>query len=149
MIEMTKSEIQQNILMGLVVLIMLGALWFLYDKTQAVDLSEQNEVMGLLNQVKDIDSRWDTEVQRARIDLSSQEAPFVRADSGDKALRDITRFAGLTSSKALRTGLPELRSAIQLKSDLVQLFIAENRSNKAVLQELIKAAAEIKLSTSG
>ena len=134
---------QQNILMGLVVLIMLGALWFLYDKTQAVDLSEQNEVMDLLNQVKDTDSRWDTEVQRARIDLYSQDAPFVRADSGDKALRDITRFAGLTSSKALRTGLPELRSAIQRKSDLVQMFIAENRSNKAVLQELVKTAAEI------
>ena len=134
---------QQNILIGLVVLIMLGALWFLYDKTQAVDLSEQNEVMDLLNQVKDTDSRWDTEVQRARIDLYSQDAPFVRADSGDKALRDITRFAGLTSSKALRTGLPELRSAIQRKSDLVQMFIAENRSNKAVLQELVKTAAEI------
>lgn len=134
---------QQNIFIGLIVLIMLGALWFLYDKTQAVDLSEQNEVMDLLNQVKDTDSRWDTEVQRARIDLYSQDAPFVRADSGDKALRDITRFAGLTSSKVLRTGLPELRSAIQRKSDLVQMFIAENRSNKAVLQELVKTAAEI------
>lgn len=143
MIEITRSEMQQNILIGLVVLIMLGALWFLYDKTQAVDLSEQNEVMDLLNQVKDTDSRWDTEVQRARIDLYSQDAPYVRADSGDKALRDITRFAGLTSSKALRTGLPELRSAIQRKSDLVQMFIAENRSNKAVLQELVKTAAEI------
>ncbi len=143
MIEITRSEMQQNILIGLVVLIMLGALWFLYDKTQAVDLSEQNEVMDLLNQVKDTDSRWDTEVQRARIDLYSQDAPFVRADSGDKALRDITRFAGLTSSKALRTGLPELRSAIQRKSDLVQMFIAENRSNKAVLQELVKTTAEI------
>ncbi|WP_283742783.1 ATP-binding protein [Sideroxydans sp. CL21] len=143
MIEITRSEMQQNILIGLVVLIMLGALWFLYDKTQAVDLSEQNEVMDLLNQVKDTDSRWDTEVQRARIDLYSQDAPFVRADSGDKALRDITRFAGLTSSKVLRTGLPELRSAIQRKSDLVQMFIAENRSNKAVLHELVKSATEI------
>ena len=145
MLDMNKSEIQQNILMGLVVLILLGTLWFLYDKTQAVDLGEQNEVMGLLNQVKDIDSRWDTEVQRARIDFSSQSTPFVRADSGDKALRDITRFAGLTSSKALRTGLPELRSAIQRKSELVQLFIAENRSNKTALQDLIKAIAELRV----
>lgn len=144
MLDMNKSEIQQNILMGLVVLILLSTLWFLYDKTQAVDLSEQNEVMGLLNQVKEIDSRWDTEVQRARIDFSSQSAPFVRSDSGDKALRDITRFAGLTTSKALRTGLPELRSAIQLKSDLVQLFIVENRSNKTALQELIKAIADLR-----
>jgi signal transduction histidine kinase len=142
-LDMNKSEIEQNILMGLVVLAMLGALWFLYDKTQSVDLQEQNEVMGLLNDVKEIDSRWDMEVQRARIDLSSQEALFARADSGDKALRDITRFAGLTSSKTLRTGLPELRNAIQLKSDLVQQFLAVNRANKATLQELIKAAAEL------
>ena len=80
MLDMNKSEIQQNILTGLVVLILLGTLWFLYDKTQAVDLGEQNEVMGLLNQVKDTDSRWDTEVQRARIDFSSLATPFVRAD---------------------------------------------------------------------
>ena len=140
---MSKSEIQQNILMGLVVLIMLGVLLFLYDKTQSVDLREQNEVMNLLNEVKEIDSRWDMEMRRARIDLSSQEAIFVRADSGEKALRDITRFAGLTSSKALRTGLPELRSAIQRKSELVQQFLSENRTNKATLQELIKEAAEL------
>ena len=140
---MNKSEIEQNILMGLVVLVMLGALWFLYDKTQSVDLQEQNEVMGLLNEVKEIDSRWDMDVQRARIDLSSRESLLTRADSGDKALRDITRFAGLTSSKSLRTGLPELRNAIQLKSDLVQHFLAENRANKATLQNLIKEATEL------
>jgi signal transduction histidine kinase len=140
---MNKSEIEQNILMGLVVLISLGALYFLYDKTQSVDLREQNEVMNLLNEVKEIDSRWDMEMRRARIDLSSREALFVRADSGDKALRDITRFAGLTSSKALRTGLPELRSAIQLKSELFQRFLSENRTNKAMLQELLKETAAL------
>ena len=140
---MDKSEIQQNILMGLVVLIMLGALWFFYDKTQAVDLREQNEVLTLLNDVKEIDSRWDAEVRRERIDLSSQQAPLTRADAGEKALRDITRFAGLTSSKALRTGLPELRNAIQMKSDLVQKFISENRNNKTTLQELVKTVSEL------
>jgi signal transduction histidine kinase len=140
---MNKSEIEQNILVGLVILIMLGALWFFYDKTQAVDLGEQSEVMGLLNAVKEIDGRWDAEVRRARIDLSSQDAIFNRTDSGEKALRDITRFAELTSSKALRTGLPELRSAIQLKSDLVQKFIAENQANRATLHVLIKQVAEL------
>lgn len=146
---MSKSELEQNILMGLVVLVMLGALWFLYDKTQSVDLREQNEVMGLLNEVKEIDSRWDMEVRRARIDFSSQEPLFARADLGEKALRDVTRFAGLTSSKALRTGLPELRNAIQTKSDLVQQFLSENRANKATLQELIKVTAELNAQLKG
>jgi two-component system, NtrC family, sensor kinase len=140
---MNRAEIEQNILMGLIVFIMLGVLLFLYDKTEAVDLREQNEVLGLLNDVKEIDKRWDMEVGRARIDLSNQEMAFTRAETGDKALRDITRFAGLTSSKALRTGLPELRSAIQLKSDLVQQFLSENRINKATLQELMKEVAQL------
>lgn len=140
---MNKSEIQQNILMVLIVLILLGVLAFLYDETQAVDMSEQNEVISLLNEVKEIDSRWDMEVRRARIDLLSQETLFVRPDSGDKALRDITRFAGMASSKVLRTGLPELRSAIQRKSELVKQFLAENRSNKATLQELTREIAEL------
>ncbi len=140
---MNKSEIQQNILMGLVVLIMLGALWFLYDKTQSVDLREQNEVMSLLNSVKETDSRWDAEVRRARADTISKEAAMTRADAGEKALRDITRFAGITSSKSLRTGLPELRTAIQLKSDLVQKFILENNTNRANLHEAIKVIADV------
>ncbi len=140
---MSKSEIQQNILTGLVITIMLGALWFLYDRSRAIDLSEQNEVLGLLNEVKEIDSRWDMEVQRARIDFSGQGTLLMRADAGEKALRDITRFAGLTSSAALRTGLPELRAAIQIKSDLAQKFMAENRANKATLQELILAVGEL------
>jgi signal transduction histidine kinase len=145
MIDMNKSEIEQNVLTGLVVVAMLAALWFFYDKTQSVDLREQNEVMSLLNAVKEVDSRWDMEVRRARIDINNQEPLFARADAGEKALRDITRFAGLTSSKALRTGLPELRSEIQLKSDLVQQFFVNNRSNKATLQALNKELAELNL----
>lgn len=143
MVDMNKSEMQQNILTGLVVLIMLGALWFFYDKTESVDLREQNEVMSLLNSVKETDSRWDADVRRARVDLVSQEIANMRADAGDKALRDITRFAGLTSSKALRTGLPELRNAIQLKSDLIQRFLLENNMSRASLKDLLKIVAEI------
>ncbi len=144
-VDMNMPAILQNALIGFAILAMFGVLAFLYDKTQAVDLSEQNEVMGLLNEVKEIDSRWDTKIQRARVDFNiSQETPSSRIDAGDKALRDITRFAQLTSSKALRTGLPELRNAIQLKSELVQKFILENRNNKATLQELLKEVVETK-----
>ncbi len=143
-VNMNKNEIMHNVLMGLVVLILLGVLWLLYDKTQAVDLREQNEVMSLLNEVKEIDARWDMEMQRARIDFNdTQESMGSRADAGEKALRDITRFAQLTFSKALRTGLPELRNTMQLKSELVQQFKSENRDNKATLQALLKEIAAL------
>jgi two-component system NtrC family sensor kinase len=142
--EMNRANLMNNILIVLIALPMFGVLFFFYDKTQAVDLREQNEVMSLLNEVKEIDSRWDTEVQRARIDFNiSQELPSARMNAGDKALRDITRFAELTSSPALRTGLPELRNTLMLKAELVGKFRLENRENKLALQEVQKEVAEI------
>ena len=142
-VTMNMPEAMQNAMTGFAVLLMIGVLAFLYSQTQSVDLNEQSEVMTLLNEVKEIDSRWDTKVQRARIDLNpSQESSSNSIEAGDKALRDITRFAQLTTSKALRTGLPELRSAIQLKSELFQHYLLENKANKVELQELIKEVHE-------
>ncbi|HAF43948.1 MAG TPA: hypothetical protein DCK83_03150 [Gallionellaceae bacterium] len=142
-LDMSKSEILQSILTGLIALIMLGALVFFYDKTEAVDLREQNEVMGLLNGVKEIDSRWDREVQRARVDLGVEPEESPLDDAGDKALRDVTRFAQLTSSNSLRSGLTELRNALIHKSDLFRQFRQENRSNKMVLLALQNDIADL------
>ncbi|MGZ8257240.1 MAG: ATP-binding protein, partial [Gallionella sp.] len=141
---MNKSEMMQNTLIGLIVLILLGVLAFLYNKTQAVDLHEQNEVMSLLSELKEIDNRWDFEAQRARIDLSvTEQADYQRVDAGEKALRDITRMAQRTSSSALRSGLTELRSAIQQKADLVAQYRTLNQLNKQALQALLKNANEL------
>jgi two-component system, NtrC family, sensor kinase len=141
---MNKSEIMQNTLIGLVVLILLGILAFLYNKTQAVDLHQQNEVMGLLSELKEIDNRWDFEVQRARIDLSASAASdYQRVNAGEQALRDITRMAQRASSSALRSGLTDLRSAIQTKADLLEQFKTENQLNKIALQTLLKNATEL------
>ncbi|MFH0934200.1 MAG: ATP-binding protein [Pseudomonadota bacterium] len=137
---MSKSGIAQNILGGIAVLGMMGTLVYLYDMTEAVDLHEQNEVINLLNEVKEIDTRWDMEVQRARIDLGIT-LESLPADAGDRALRNVTRFAQLADSKTLRSGLTELRSTLQLKSDLFGQFRQDNSSSKAALHALLKEAA--------
>jgi signal transduction histidine kinase len=141
-LDLSKSEIMQNVLIGLVALIMLGALVFFYVKTEAVDLREQNEVVSLLNEVKEIDARWDMEMQRARIDMEvGPETPA--ADAGDKALRGITRFAQVASSASLREGLTDLRNAVMHKSDLYVQFSRENRNNRQLLQALRKDSTEL------
>ncbi|MBW8078997.1 MAG: hypothetical protein GJU76_13180, partial [Gallionella sp.] len=141
---MNKSDMLHNTLIATAILIMIGVLAFFYDKTQAVDLREQNEVLGLLNELKDIDNRWDFEAQRARIDLGKSElATLSRADAGDKALRDITRVAEHTTSSALRSGLTELRKTIALKAELFERFKAENRLNKDALLAILSNANEL------
>lgn len=139
---MSRSEISHNILGSLLAAIMLGTLVYLYDMTEAVDLGEQNEVMGLLNEVKEIDMRWDMEAQRARIDLELSPEP-LRSDAGGRALRNLTRFAQLTDSMTLRGGLTELRDTLQRKSDLVEKFRAENLASKTALQVLLKGVADL------
>lgn len=143
---MNRVEFSQNALVGLVVAVMLGVLAFLYNKTQAVDLGEQNEVMRLLSEVKEIDTRWDLEVQRLQDNpRSATDRDGVRVNTGDKALRDITRFAQLTNSKMLSGGLTELRATIQQKSDWVQQFKDEQGKNKIALQNVMDGIKQLKL----
>ncbi|MEQ1630470.1 MAG: ATP-binding protein [Gallionella sp.] len=141
---MNKSDILQNILLALTALILIGVLAFFYDKTQAVDLREQNEVMTLLNELKDIDNRWDLETQRARIDLGrGEKLTFSRAEAGEQALRDITRVAARTSSSTLRQGLTELRKSIELKAELFERFKFENRQTKGALSTIFSISAAL------
>jgi len=147
---MNNSDKVHNILITTAIIIMIAVLAFFYDKTQAVDLREQNEVLGLLNELKDIDNRWDFEAQRARIDLGKSDLmAFSRADAGDKALRDITRVAQHTTSSALRSGLTELRKTIALKAELFEKFKIENRQNKDALLTIFNNAAELNSQISG
>ncbi len=147
---MNKSDIMQNILLALTALILIGVLAFFYDKTQAVDLREQNEVLSLLNELKDIDNRWDIEAQRARIDLGrGNTLSFSRAEAGEKALRDITRVAERTSSNTLRKGLTELRKSIEIKAELFERFKFENRQNKSALSIIFNAASTLSAPTDG
>jgi len=141
---MNRSEILQNILLVIVAFTSIAALAFFYQKTQAVDLREQNEVFELISELREIDTRWDFEVQRAIIDHGTGSLPvLINAGAGDKALRSITRIAERTTSRVLRAGLTDLRKEIQLKAELVEKFRTENIKSKESLQAVLKNVAEL------
>lgn len=141
---MNKSDMLHNTLITATILMLLGVLAFFYDKTQAVNLREQNEVLGLLNELKDIDKRWDVEAQQARIDLEPTDSTASpRADPEQQALRDITQIASHASSPALRAGLSELRLSITRKAELFARFKLENLRNKRALQAMLANTSEL------
>jgi len=145
---MVRSEVLQNILLAIVSIASISALAFFYYKTQAVDLLEQNEVFELISELREIDNRWDFEVQRARIDSGSSGLPaLIGSGAGDKALRSITRIAERTSSRVLRSGLTDLRKEIQMKSDLFENFKAENAVTKDALRTILASTEEIEALT--
>ena len=104
---MNKSEALHTALLCVGAAALAGALAFLYNKTQAVDLSQQNEILGYLRELRDIDSRWDVDVMRARADFAAAELPAPnRAASAAKALDNLTAASQRTPSNALSAALP-------------------------------------------
>ncbi len=141
---MDKTDVLHNILFGLAALVLVGVLMFLYDKTQAVDLRMQNEILGFLRELKEIDGRWDVDVLRARLEFGSNDLPASnRAAATSKALQGLGAALQNTQSAALSAGLPELNKAILQKVELVEKFKAENRNTKDALQAVLKGAAEL------
>ncbi len=141
---MKKSEALHNALLAVVALALVTALAFLYDKTQAVDLRERNDILGLLRELKEIDSRWDVDVLRAHSEFDTNELPAInRGAAAAKALQSLAEAARRTESPALTAGLPELNKAIQEKAALVDRFRAENRAAQDALQATLKTAGEL------
>jgi two-component system, NtrC family, sensor kinase len=143
-VTMNKAEALKNSLLGLAALAMVGALVFLYDKTQAVDLRERNEILGFLRELKEIDGRWDVDVLRARLETGANELPVInRTPAAVKSLQQLNSALQNTPSATLNAWLPELSKAILQKADLVEKFKAENAGTKAGLDALLRQAAEL------
>ncbi|HWP89214.1 MAG TPA: ATP-binding protein [Burkholderiales bacterium] len=141
---MNKSEALHTALLCVGAAALAGALAFLYNKTQAVDLSQQNEILGYLRELRDIDSRWDVDVMRARADFAAAELPAPnRATSAAKALDNLTTASQRTPSNALSAALPELRAAVEQKAQLVEQFKAENSAAQSAVRDILKGTAEV------
>ncbi|HYK15138.1 MAG TPA: ATP-binding protein [Burkholderiales bacterium] len=141
---MNKSEALHTALLCVGAAALAGALAFLYNKTQAVDLSQQNEILGYLRELRDIDSRWDVDVMRARADFAAAELPAPnRAASAAKALENLTAASQRTPSNALSAALPDLRAAVEQKARLVEQFKAENSAAQSAVRDILKGTVEV------
>jgi two-component system NtrC family sensor kinase len=147
---MNKTEALQNALLGIGALALVAVLVFLYDRTQAVDVRDQGEVLGHLRVLKEIDGRWDVDVLRARIEAGSSGLPAInRLAAANKALQGLASAQQNTRSPALSTGLPELKQAILQKAELVEKFKLDNASAKLALDDLLRNAAEVRTEAAG
>ncbi len=133
----------QNALLVVLSALLIAALAFLYLKTEAVDLREKNEILTLLRELKEIDSRWDADVLRARSELAPpSRATLDRAQRAAQALNRLARAARSTDSHALDQGLAELRKAFAQKAELVEAFGRESTAARSALQAGLAVTAE-------
>ena len=141
---MKLSSTVQNILLAAGATIMVAALFFLYEKTAAVDLSERNEVLATLRELKDIDVRWDIDVVRTRLEFDHAGNTLIdRAPAARKALQSLRTAGQSMESPALNAALPGLLQAIEQKTKLVGQFTAASRAAQAGLDGLLRNSSEL------
>ena len=134
----------RHLLLAMVALALIAALVFLYDKTQAVDLRERNDIAALLDTLREIDGRWDIDVLRARTELDPNQPPAPdRTATAKKALANLAAAVPQADSAALREGLGELAKAIIEKAALVEKYKAESARAKIALNTVFSGAAAL------
>jgi len=141
---MKLSSTVQNILLAAGATLMVAALFFLYEKTAAVDLSERNEVLATLRELKDIDVRWDIDVVRTRLEFDHAGNTLIdRAPAARKALQSLQTAGQSMESPVLNAALPGLLQAIEQKIKLVGQFTATSRAAQAGLDGLLRNSSAL------
>jgi signal transduction histidine kinase len=121
-----------------------ATLGFLYYQTQSADFKRQNEALGLLRELKEIDARWDVEILRTRTDFSQPQT--LSPDPGAalaRIERDLAAAAQALDSPVLKGGLPDLASAFSQKAGMVEKFKQANAAAKQALSQVLASDAEI------
>jgi two-component system, NtrC family, sensor kinase len=126
-------------------LVLATLLGFLYVKTQGADIKRQNEVLGLLRELKEIDARWDVEVLRARSELEvPSSAAATDYGAALKRVREaLAAAAQALGSPALERDLPGLDAAFSDKAELMAQFRHANTASRQALKLVMGMETEI------
>ena len=84
-------NILRNLVIAIVALVLIAALVFFYNKTQAIDLSKSNEVVAMLRQLQSIDSQWD--IDDLVDSLRSAVRPFRQPHAYFMGITSLDAFA--------------------------------------------------------
>ncbi len=131
----------RNVLLALAAAALIGALVFLYQHTQALNLQERNDVLSMLRELRDIDARWDLDVLRARSDLREDTWPPVnRAAAAKRTLAALRAALAGVDSPSLDAGLNELAGSVSEKADLIEKYRSASTSVKKALAAVLSGA---------
>jgi outer membrane protein OmpA-like peptidoglycan-associated protein len=102
-----------------IAVVLAAALAFLYYKTDIGAFRKQVQIASYLRELKDIDTRWESELVRLRTESAPSPAGAEHlAHSLQRALRGIEEEAAV--SRVVTYSFPELKRALQDKAELME-----------------------------
>lgn len=129
----------------LVAVALVALLGFLYLRSQGVDYRRQNEILGYLRDLREIDARWDIEVLRARVEGTSGKVRPAddRGTRAPELLRRLQQSAADAGSPVLNRSLPALVQAFGQKMELMNRYRAASGTVTQALGRMVEFDGEI------
>ncbi|MDX8385592.1 MAG: ATP-binding protein [Gallionella sp.] len=131
----------RHLLFAIATLGLIAALVFLYNKTEAVDLAERNEIVALLRELQQIERSWDLDVLNTRIDMrDDQIASPDRTFIANNALKALQNAVPKLKSPTLSENITTISEAINKKGELVEKFKVASSRSKAAIRDITLVA---------
>jgi len=122
--------------------VLAAALAFLYYKTDIGQFRKQVQIASYLRELKEVDTRWESELVRLRAEgASSPAAAEHLAHTMRRALRGIEEESG--GSRMVAYSLPELKRAFEDKAELMQKFRGTASGARERLDSALATAPDI------
>ena len=110
---MTTIRAARGALLGIIAIALLGMLVFLYSRTEAIDFKKDAEVLSLLRELKELDTRWDADATRYASTLAPGPAIPERGSMLARVLRELEHVRGRPEVAA---ALPAIKGGMADKS---------------------------------
>ncbi len=128
----------------LVAVALVGALWFLYSKTQSADFARENLIIADLRELEALDAEWTTDSLRAKTGINRQyvagQTPSERAARTSERIASAIRGSGLTDSQAR---FAEVNTVFAQKNAITKRFAEQNRILRESLLFVIDESADL------
>ncbi len=117
----------RRLLFSMGFLLLMGILAFLYYRTQALDIEQQNQVMLDLRGLRQVDVEWNANVLRSRIGLNNDYDPVTAPLRAVRELQDrLQKALSLTRGKSATLMLNRFNRSYIDKGEMVERFKSQN-----------------------
>jgi two-component system, NtrC family, sensor kinase len=125
------SRLFRSLTAALAAALLLGALAFLYARTESVDFGGHNEALALLREVKDLDAAWDRDAIRLRTEPPGSLTD--RSPVAARTLKDLNQAAARIDSPALGVALATIGASMREKEAALEELKARAAKPRAKL----------------
>jgi signal transduction histidine kinase len=139
---MTNNRAARGALLGsiAIAIVLLGALAFLFSRTEAIDFKKDAEVLALLRELRELDTRWDFDAALYTSSLVPGAGTIDRSPVLARILRELERASDRPEVAA---ALPAIKQGMTGKSAAWELLKSRHLKSLEAFGSAEKAAAAL------